>query len=101
MIDLKEVGVKYVATDKKGKKITFQIIYYDSLIEMVGLNDCNVYDLDDYRKNVYDAVKGFVDSPYDITWYSVPSYESNLVDAVKEAITTGNHTIVIEYTDID
>ena len=100
MIDLNDVGVKYYAKDSKGNKISFHIIYYESLMNLVGLEDCTVGNFLEYEKVIKENVKGLVENPYDVTWYSTTTYQSDLVEAVKLAVKEGNNIIVIEYTDV-
>ena len=100
MIDLNDIGVKYLAKDTKGNKITFHLIYFESLLDAVGIEDCSVYDFDEHEKDIRDSVTGIVDSTYDVTWYVATTHQSDLVDAVRQAVREGNRIIVIEYSDV-
>lgn len=100
MIDLNDVGVKYEARDSKGNFVCFHLIYYESLLEAVGIEDCGVYNFEHHQKIVMEKVKGILESPFDVTWYLETMHESDLVEAVKQAVMEGNRTIVIEYSDI-
>lgn len=100
MIDLNDLGVKYIAKDTKGNKISFHLIYFESLLDAVGIETCTVYDFDECEDAIRGSIKGIVNNPYDVTWYVTTTHQSDLVEAVKQAVTEGNRIIVIEYLDI-
>ena len=69
-------------------------------LDVVGRYDHNHFpEFGEYMNDVVDTLDGFLETPYDITWYARKKDESDIVEAMKQAVREGNDTIIIEYLD--
>lgn len=100
MIDLNEISIDYTIKTRKGRPITFKLIYFETLVNLAGLDECSIYDYEFYEKSIRENITGLVENPYDVTWYAAPTYALDMVEAIKMAVREGNRIIIIEYTDI-
>lgn len=102
MINIKNFGITYTVVDREKNFTDMQIIFLDAFLDEVGTIEYE--DMKNYRpylENVFERLEGFYPSLYDVTWYSRSEEESDIVEAVKEAMREGNNAVIIEYIPKD
>lgn len=91
--NLKNLGVNYTVLDQDTQKTdVICVINSDELravIGDVGLDEENV-------KQLLKGLKGFVRTPYDITWYAARRSDFELSSAIIRARKEGNSIVVTE-----
>lgn len=98
MIDINDLWHVYTFMDNNGNERKFKLIFTETFDTIIGNYEESPFtNYNEYLVATTSVLMGFVDSPYDITWYARSRDESDIVEAVKEAHKEGNDTIVIEY----
>lgn len=91
--NLKNLGVNYTVLDQDTQKTdVICVINSDELQAVIG-----DYDLSENSiRQLLKGLKGFVRTPYDVTWYAARSSEFDLSTAILRARKEGNSIVITE-----
>jgi len=97
-INLKEIGTKYTVLNRQTKETTqVRIIDYADLQSLIGeFVGTDYSNLSKHIEVLLRGFQGFIQSPYEITWYASTKDKFELSEAIIKADAEGNSIVIVE-----
>lgn len=89
-------GASFNVIDEMGATKTVKAIRAELLFEVIRAHTLLIEDPHCEVTELLDLFTGFIDSPYDVTWFTTTDPKQPVEQAIKQAVMEGNEIVVIE-----
>lgn len=97
-IDLRELGTKYTVLNRQTNETShIRVIDYADLREAIGeLVSFDYKNISQHLEVLIRGFHGFINSPYEVTWYAASQDKFELAEAIIQADAENNKIVIVE-----